>query len=281
MNDPLFPVALTIAGSDSGGGAGIQADLRAFRAFHVHGCTAITALTAQNPHGVRSIQATDPAVLRDQLDCIADDFAVKAVKTGMLADTDRIAVVADCLPRFWAAALIVDPVMVATSGAKLLADEAIEALITRIIPRATLITPNLPESNLLLGKAPSADIADLRAQAETLSERYGVSVLLKGGHHADRTATDYLATAQGDTFEITSPIVEKPLTTHGTGCSLSAAIAANLAQGEPLPTAICRAKAWVFSLLQAGVCAGNTAVYGCESPDLPCDLIELRRLSDR
>lgn len=278
---PYFPVALTIAGSDSGGGAGIQADLRAFRAFHVHGCSAITALTAQNPHGVRRIQATDPAVLRDQLLCVAEDFAVSAIKTGMLMDAERIQVVADCLPAFGAVPRVIDPVMVATSGATLLAADAVESLITRILPGAALVTPNLPESNVLLGLPATHPITEPMTHCRAIFERHHVPILLKGGHNPDQTATDFLMDADGSLWEIRSPIVAQPLTTHGTGCSLSAAVAANLARGIPLLEAICQAKAWVYALLTAGVQAGNAAVYGIESPEPPRHLVTCRALSSR
>lgn len=274
-----FPVALTIAGSDSGGGAGIQADLRAFRAFHVHGCSVITALTAQNPHGVRSIQPTTPEVLRDQMRCIAEDFAVKAIKTGMLLDAERIRIVAEMLPLFNDVALVVDPVMVATSGAKLLAGEAIARFTDAILPKATLITPNLPEANVLLGLPVAENVRDLAAHCRNLATRYAVAVLLKGGHSDRHVATDFFADTAGNCFEITSPIVENPPTTHGTGCSLSAAIAANLALNLPLLEAVCRAKAWVYALLCAGVSAGDAAVYGTESAEPPRDCIQVRNLT--
>ena len=277
--DSPFPVAMTIAGSDSGGGAGIQADLRAFRAFNVHGCSAITALTAQNPLGVRNIQPASLAVLRDQISAISEAFSVKAIKTGMLVDAEHIRVVAETLPLFQGIPLIVDPVMVSTSGKALLAEDAVEVLTTVLLPHAALVTPNLPEANALLGRPIHAPIPALAPFAQALFNRLQVPILLKGGHHATSTATDLIVDAEGGCFEIVSPIVPAPLTTHGTGCSLSAAIAANLARGNTLLESICRAKAWLYTLLNAGVCAGKAAVYGVEAAQLPRECIQVRSLT--
>lgn len=277
--DSPFPVAMTIAGSDSGGGAGIQADLRAFRAFNVHGCSAITALTAQNPLGVRNVQAASLEVLRDQISAISEAFSVKAIKTGMLVDADHIRVVAERLSLFQGIPVIVDPVMVSTSGKALLAEDAVEVLSTVLLPHAALVTPNLPEANALLGRPIDAPIADLAAHARALFDHLQVPILLKGGHHTTAHATDCFIDAAGHGYEICSPIVAAPLTTHGTGCSLSAAITANLARGETLLEAICRAKAWLYTLLKAGVSAGEVAVYGVEATPLPREGIQVRPLT--
>lgn len=258
----LHPVALTIAGSDSGGGAGIQADLRAFRDFGVHGCSAITALTAQNPHGVRAIQATEPAILRAQLEAVAEDFALGAVKTGMLLNEHLIAVVADFRQALPAVPWVVDPVMIATSGARLLAPEAIARLSEKLLPFATLITPNIPEAVALLNETvPPADCVEMRALAERLADHLGVSVLLKGGHFAQAPALDILVQPGCAPIEFTEATIQAPLTTHGTGCALSSAIAANLALGHPLLQAIREAKRYIVHLLSATHLAGRAAVY--------------------
>ncbi len=268
---PPAPIraCLTIAGSDSGGGAGIQADLRAFRDLGHHGCSAITALTAQNPHGVSGIQPTTPELLRGQLERVAEDFDLGAVKTGMLVDAERIAVVADFLPQI-TAPLVVDPVMVATSGAHLLDHAAVQILRERLLPLATLLTPNLPEAQALLGANAPLDTLEAQASAaRRLAERFNTAVLVKGGHSKERPATDLLC-IQGAVWCLEGPTLANPLTTHGTGCALSAAIAAHLAHGTPLLTAICRAKAYVLSLLDGARPTGRTAVYG-ERPAHWCE----------
>lgn len=262
MAPALHPVALTIAGSDSGGGAGAQADLRSFRDFGVHGCSAITALTAQNPHGVRAIQATEPEILRAQLEAVAEDFALGAVKTGMLLNERLIAVVADfrrALPRVpW----VVDPVMIATSGARLLEPEAIARMEADLLPFATLITPNIPEAMALLGEAEApATVAAMRTLAERLAARLGVPVLLKGGHFAEAPALDLLVQPGSTPIELSEAAVAAPLTTHGTGCALSSAIAANLALGRDLLSTIREAKRYIVHLLSHTQGAGRAAVY--------------------
>ena len=264
-----IPVALTIAGSDSGGGAGIEIDLRTFWAHGVHGCAAITALTAQNPFGVGRVQGADPAVLRDQLAHVAEAFALRAAKTGMLLNAALIDVVADFAEAHPALPLVVDPVMVATSGARLLDDSAVGVLTARLLPRATLLTPNLPEAAALLGRPLPA----VEAAARALAERLGVRVLLKGGHAAARASLDLLAAPEGACLAFEAPRVEAPLTTHGTGCALSAAIAAGLALGQSLREAVAAAKAYVANLLASAVPAGRAAVYGfAPSVFIPADV---------
>lgn len=262
MAPALHPVALTIAGSDSGGGAGIQADLRSFRDFGIHGCSAITALTAQNPHGVRAIQATVPEILRAQLEAVAEDFALGAVKTGMLLNERLIAVVADFRRALPEVPWVVDPVMIATSGARLLEPEAIARMEADLLPFATLITPNIPEAMDLLGEADApANVAAMRTLAERLAERLGVAVLLKGGHFAEAPALDLLVQPGCAPIELTEAAVAAPLTTHGTGCALSSAIAANLALGRDLLSAIRTAKRYIVHLLSRTQLAGRAAVY--------------------
>ena len=227
--------ALTIAGSDSGGGAGIQADLKAFAAHGVHGLSAIAALTAQHTRGVTAVHAPDVGFLRAQIDACFDDFNVRAVKLGMLANAPIIHAVADALVAWKPSAVIVDPVMVATSGAKLLEDAALDALRTRLLPLATVLTPNLPEAELLLGRAiapgagADAALADLLALGPE-------SVLLKGGHLAEDTVIDRFGSG---VLRASFRHPRQPVEGHGTGCTLASAIAAQLALGQS-PLQACR-----------------------------------------
>ena len=264
-----LPVALTIAGSDSGGNAGIQADLRAFHALRVHGCTAITALTAQNPGGVRGVQLTSAENLGQQLDAILECYAVAALKTGMLATSELIGVVAGRLAAHPEIPKVVDPVMVATSGARLLADEAVEALRTRLLPLATLITPNRPEAEVLAGTRIESE-ADLCAAAASLVARHGCGVLIKGGHDSEQPARDLLCLPGGGLWWLTTPVVARPRSTHGTGCTLSAAIAAALAKGRSLLEAVVDGKAFVYEAIRTGRVVGPAAaVLGQPEERLP------------
>ena len=256
-----FPCALTIAGSDSGGNAGIQADLRAFHAYGLHGCTVLTALTAQNPRGVRAVHVAPPAFVAAQLDAIFEMYGVRALKTGMLATADVIEVVAGKLAALPSVKKVIDPVMVATSGAKLLADDAAAALAERLLPLATLITPNLPEAEVLLGDAIET-AADVRLAAKTLARKFRCAVLVKGGHSADGAAEDVLY--DGRRFRsFTCPRVKDPVSTHGTGCTLAAAIAAGLALGASLWDAVARAKNYVYEAIKFSYHIGrNCGVLG-------------------
>jgi hydroxymethylpyrimidine/phosphomethylpyrimidine kinase len=228
--------ALTIAGSDSGGGAGIQADLKAFAAHGVHGLCALAALTAQHTRGVTAVHAPPVDFLRAQINACFDDFDVRAVKLGMLATADIIHAVADALEERPGLALVVDPVMVATSGAKLLADDALDALRTRLVPKATVLTPNIPEAELLLGRPISPGNDADTALAELLSLGAD-AVLLKGGHlHESEVIDRFGSGVLRASFRNRRLAVEG----HGTGCTLASAIAANLALGETPPQA-CRA----------------------------------------
>ena len=251
------PVALTIAGSDSGGNAGIQADLRAFHAFGVHGCTAIAALTAQNPDGVRAVQAATPAFLSQQLDAIFDAYSVGAIKTGMLLNAELIEAAAASLAKHRIIPKVVDPVMIATSGARLLEESAVLALQKKLLPQATLITPNLPEAAALLGRDVT-DLASAGFAARELAKRFGCSVLVKGGHSAKNASSDVLCSS-GTLWLLSTPVVRKPLSLHGTGCTLSAAIAAALAGGLPLLEAVCAAKGYVYDVIRAGCVVGPRA----------------------
>ncbi len=229
MNDLRTPCALTIAGSDSGGGAGIQADLRTFAAFGVHGLSAITALTAQHTRGVTAMHVPPVAFLRAQIDACFDDFVIGVVKLGMLANADVIHAVADALAFHAPACIVLDPVMVATSGAKLLEDDALHALRTRLLPMATVLTPNIPEAELLLGcRIDDAAAADAAASALLA---FGVqAVLLKGAHldEGDIVVDRYLDAHMDAEFQHDRLALEG----HGTGCTLASAIAANLCLGR-------------------------------------------------
>ena len=239
---------LTIAGSDSGGGAGIQADLKAFAAHGVHGLSAIAALTAQHTRGVTAVHAPDVGFLRAQIDACFEDFDVRAVKVGMLATGDIIHAVADALAHWKPAALVVDPVMVATSGAKLLADDALDALRTRLLPRATVLTPNLPEAELLLGRriAPGPDADAALAELLALGAD---GVLLKGGHLAEAEVIDRFGSG---VLRVSFRSRRLPVEGHGTGCTLASAVAAQLALGETPPQACRLGTEYIAGALAAG-----------------------------
>lgn len=244
------PIAVTIAGSDSGGGAGIQADLKSFSALGVYGATVITALTAQNTLGVQGIHDVPPKFIAQQMDSVFSDLAVDAVKIGMLSRPSVIDAVAAGLERHGVRQVVLDPVMVATSGDRLIAADAVDALRRILIPRATLITPNLPEAAALLDTQEiAADEAAMRRQGEALLGSGARAVLMKGGHQGGETSVDLLVESSGVTrFE--APRVQTR-NTHGTGCSLSAAIAAGLAKGQTLHEAVEAAKIWLTGALQA------------------------------
>ncbi len=249
--------ALTIAGSDSGGNAGVQADIRAFHVFGLHACTAIAALTAQNPYGVRSVRVPDTAFLRDQLDAIFEEYSIAALKTGMLATAEVINAVADKLSTLPEVQKVVDPVMVATSGAKLLADDAIETMRARMLPLAALITPNIPEAQVIAGRDIETKSQMERAAAD-MFRAHGCAVLVKGGHKTGEAAEDVLVDGDGATW-FSTPFIADPVSTHGTGCSLSAAIAASLASGRDLRTAVVEGKAYVYESIRGGVYVGPRA----------------------
>jgi hydroxymethylpyrimidine/phosphomethylpyrimidine kinase len=249
--------ALTIAGSDSGGGAGIQADLKTFAAHGVHGLSAIAALTAQNTRGVTAVHVPPVAFLRAQLDACFDDFRIGAVKLGMLATADVIHTVADALERWRPTHVVLDPVMVATSGAKLLADDALDAMRMRLLPLATVLTPNIPEAGLLLGRTiadgDAADVAlrDLRSAGAAV-------VLLKGGHLDEGAdVVDRLADGGGEIRFLHPRIAVEG---HGTGCTLASAIAANLCLGMPPRAACAAATDYVARALRSGYRPGRGEV---------------------
>ncbi|MEI6645806.1 MAG: bifunctional hydroxymethylpyrimidine kinase/phosphomethylpyrimidine kinase [bacterium] len=269
-------VALTIAGSDSGGNAGIQADLRAFRTFGVHGCTAITALTAQNPFGVRSVLIADAEFMGDQLDAVLEVYGVGALKTGMLATAEIIEIVANRLSLHGRIPKIIDPVMIATSGASLLADDAVDVLRKCLLPLATLLTPNLPEAEVLLGRT-IVTAEEQRDAARRLADALGCAVLVKGGHGTGMCAEDVLF--DGATLSlISSPRIEQPLSTHGTGCSLSAAITASIACGNDLLCAVVEGKAYVYESIRTGVSVGDAATVLGTPQCLPIEQIRIQTL---
>jgi hydroxymethylpyrimidine/phosphomethylpyrimidine kinase len=243
------PIALTIAGSDSSGGAGIQADLKTFAALGVYGASVITALTAQNTSGVTGIHPVPAYFVTAQIDAVFSDLAVKAVKIGMVAQLATVDAIAAGLKRWSPNHIVLDPVMVATSGDRLLAAEAVEALRTQLIPRAALVTPNLPEAAALLAEPVASSQAAIESQGRRLLSMGCRAVLIKGGHGQVAESIDYLFSGTGIVALAAPRIATK--NTHGTGCSLSSAIAAGLAKGEDLETAVRHAKAWMSTAIAA------------------------------
>ena len=239
--------ALTIAGSDSSGGAGIQADIKTMTANGVFATCAVTALTAQNTTGVTDILESTPHFLAEQLDAVFTDIVPDAVKIGMVSSAELIAVIAEKLQQYGAERVVVDPVMVATSGAKLLRDDAIQALTSQLLPLATVLTPNIPEAEILSG-LPITDAAGMEAAARTISQRYGCAVLCKGGHQINDADDLLWRSGCGKWFR--GKRIANP-NTHGTGCTLSSAIAANLAKGYDLDQSVERAKAYISGALAA------------------------------
>lgn len=246
--------ALTIAGSDSSGGAGIQADLKTMLANHVYGMSAITALTAQNTTGVTDIMEVTPEFLAEQLDSIFTDIRPDAVKTGMVSSSQLIEIIADKLREYEAVNIVVDPVMVATSGAKLICDDAMETLKKKLLTLATVITPNIPEGEVLAGmKITSKE--DMVTAAEKISNTYGCSVLLKGGHSLN-DANDLLVEPGKEPVWFKGRRIANT-NTHGTGCTLSSAIASNLAKSKSLEEAVKGAKNYISGALAAGLDLGK------------------------
>lgn len=245
---------LTIAGSDSSGGAGIQADLKTFAAHKVYGMSVITALTAQNTQGVRSVLDATPEFVGMQLDAVFQDIVPDAVKIGMVSNQELIQVIAKKLKEYQAPNLVVDPVMVATSGSRLLQEEAITALQTALFPLSTVITPNILEAELLAGKKIRGR-ADMEASGRYLAEHFHCSVLVKGGHLVE-TANDFLYEQDGSGTWFEGTRVANP-NTHGTGCTLSSSIACELAEGHSLKEAVKLAKAYLTGALNAQLDLGK------------------------
>lgn len=239
-------MALTIAGSDSGGGAGVQADLKTFAALGVHGASAITCITAQNPKRVIGIEACSVKIIRQQMEAVFEELRPRVVKTGMLFSSEIIREVARALHQ-GRCPVVVDPVMIATSGARLLKADAVNNLTTKLFLVATLVTPNIPEAETLLGVS-IRELEDLQAAARALHERFGCAALIKGGHlHHTRNAIDVFFDGRTEML-LSSPRV-RGVKTHGTGCTYSAAVAAYLACGEKLPDAVEMAKRFITSAI--------------------------------
>ena len=259
----MTAIAVTIAGSDSGGGAGIQADLKTFSALGVYGASVITALTAQNTLGVTAIQDVPPDFVTAEIDAVFSDLTVNAVKIGMLSRTDVIGAVAAGLDRWQPRFTVLDPVMVATSGDRLLQNSAIAALIAELFPRASVITPNLAEAAALLDRPMAETEADMADQAEALLTLGAKAVLMKGGHGTSAESVDLLVTP-GAVHRFSAPRIATR-NTHGTGCTLSSAIAAGLAKGRILDDAVAEAKSYVTAAIKASatlhVGRGNGPVH--------------------
>lgn len=260
MQTKTIPAVLSIAGSDSSGGAGIQADIKTIAAHRLFAETAITALTAQNTTGVRAVQEATPEFVAQQIDAVFEDIPPAAIKIGMVSSAAIIETIAERL-KYWSAVnIVVDPVMVATSGARLISEDAVEALTERLLPLATVITPNVMEAEALSGMSIESS-RDQALVAQALVERLGCAVLVKGGHNVN-DANDVLAEPSpgaGDAPEVTWFRQERVVTenTHGTGCTLSSAIACGLAQGRTLPEAIDQAKTYLTGALAAGLDLGH------------------------
>ncbi|MDR1725769.1 MAG: bifunctional hydroxymethylpyrimidine kinase/phosphomethylpyrimidine kinase [Bacteroidales bacterium] len=239
--------ALTIAGSDSGGGAGIQADLKTFSALGVFGCSAITAVTAQNTLGVRDIQAINPNIVSSQIDAVMEDFDIKAIKTGMLFSTENVFAIKECFLKYKQLnrnfKFVLDPVMIATSGSKLILSDTAKAICEHLFPFADIITPNIDEAETFLN-AKISNVEDMKSAAQKLKIKYNIkSVLIKGGHLQGKDITDVLFSDNGFSFFKSDKIDTH--NTHGTGCTLSSAITAFLAKGQSMETAVGNAKTYI------------------------------------
>jgi hydroxymethylpyrimidine/phosphomethylpyrimidine kinase len=245
----MTAIAVTIAGSDSGGGAGIQADLKTFSALGVYGASVITALTAQNTRGVAAIHDVPPEFVTAEIDAVFSDLRVDAVKIGMLSRPEIIAAVAAGLDRYGARNVVLDPVMVAASGDPLIVDDAVAALVTQLLPRVLLVTPNLPEAARLLREPMATDRRSIEGQAARLRVKGAKAVLLKGGHGGGDESADFLLTGEGGRWFVAPRIATD--NTHGTGCTLSSAIAAGLAKGEELAAAVAAGKDYVTAAIAA------------------------------
>jgi len=248
------PVALTLAGSDCSAGAGLQADLKTFQHFRVHGLSAVTCVVSETANIVRAIHPVPPAIVADQLALLLDAFPVAAIKTGMLFSAAHIRAIAEVLARHPGIPLVIDPVMIASSGTALLESDAVAAL-RELLPRAALVTPNLPEAEVLAGE-PIADVDAMERVGRSLSGHFGVPFLVKGGHLDSGDCTDLLV-ENGRLHRFSTARIDLP-GSHGTGCTFSAAIAANLARGHALPDAVARAKTYLTRSLAES--------YGFTSP---------------
>ena len=251
QNKRTYYRVLTIAGSDSGGGAGIQADLKTFAANGCYGMSVITALTAQNTQGVTAIHALPPSFAVEQMTAVFTDIGADAVKIGMLYSAELIEAVAEGLNQFRARNIVLDPVMVAQSGDKLLQDDAIQAVKDHLMPVADVVTPNLPEAEVLLGRKIES-FEDVKRAARELATNGGRSILIKGGHMAESNSTDLLYLTEEDRFVILEAERIDSRNNHGTGCTLSSAIAANMARGSDIEEAVTKAKTFISNAIRAG-----------------------------
>lgn len=245
-----YPVALTIAGSDCSGGAGVQADLKTFSALGVYGASAITSIVAENTQGVQAIEAVSPEMLKQQIISVFDDIQVDAVKIGMLHAPDIVAVVAECIDRFQPKWVVLDPVMIATSGDMLIEPDTVDSLKKLLFNRATIITPNLDEAAFLSGME-ITNVEEMHIAGKILLEQGCRNVLMKGGHLKGEQITDILLLQDGESIEMNAPYIDTQ-NTHGTGCTLSSAIAGHLALGYSLTDAVKQAKTYITNALNAG-----------------------------
>lgn len=255
MNE-IRPCCLTIAGSDSGGNAGVQADLRTFHAYGLHGATVFAALTAQNPFTVTAIHPVPADFVAAQLDAVLGVYSIAALKTGMLADRAAIEIISHKIAEHKEISKVIDPVMIATSGARLIPRDAVDALKKLLLPLAEIITPNIPEAEELSGISISSR-SDMHEAAKRLNGEFGCAVLIKGGHAADTPVAAEDTLYDGENFaSFTMPWIENPVSTHGTGCTLAAAIAAELALARTLPEAVAGAKAYVHKAISTSYLVG-------------------------
>lgn len=250
MGKQYFRV-LTIAGSDSGGGAGIQADIKAISAMGCYAASAITAVTVQNTVGVEAVHPIPLDILAGQIDAVLSDIGADAVKIGMLHSAEVVELVADKMKQYNIRNLVLDPVMVSTSGHRLIEESAVEVIKQTLLPLARVVTPNVPEAEILIGR-PIAGASDFDQVAQELSDTYGVSVLLKAGHLADETLIDYFRNVEDGTLTLLPSKRVNTRNTHGTGCTLSSAFAAALARGEELSVAAQSAKRYIEQAIIAG-----------------------------
>jgi hydroxymethylpyrimidine/phosphomethylpyrimidine kinase len=273
----FYPAALTVAGSDSGGGAGIQADLRTFAAFGVYGCSAITAITAQNPREVRRVDAIPAAGVVAQIKTVLDGIGIEAVKTGMLLNSEIIDAIVPLLAKS-GLPLVVDPVMVATSGAALLQDDAVAAVCEKLLPLATWITPNIPEAEILTGSKIES-FTDMKTAAVRCSELWDCGCLLKTGHCLQGKSADDIVAIDGKLYHLSSPVCDAPKhSAHGTGCTLSAALTAALALGFPWKKALRMAKGFVYGSLNESIPIGPGLSAMYPPADSNLNLVELKRI---
>ena len=242
---------LTIAGSDSGGGAGIQADIKAISAMGCYAASAITAVTVQNTMGVQAVHPIPLDILAGQIDAVLSDIGADCIKIGMLHSAEVVESVAEKIEKYGIRNIVLDPVMVSTSGHRLIEESAVEVIKKRLLPLARVVTPNVPEAEILIGRKITGE-CDFEAVAQELADNYGVSVFLKAGHLTDDTLTDYFYNAEDTTLTLLPSNRVKTNNTHGTGCTLSSALAAALAKGESLTTAAKSAKSYIEQAIISG-----------------------------